>query len=175
MDRDELQQAMAAAVGEPLMGLEAELRVIRRLIRPAGRPFTDSDAGNTDAGGFGIVRLEGPMAGQAWLVDGFALSTGGASAAASCSVYVGQPGRVSADFDERNLVAFAGVLVGNSPSRFVSALTRPIAVLAGESGGLSFVLRGAVAAAQPITVRAWGQRVDVADVRFDSGPTWGNE
>lgn len=166
---------MAAAVGEPLMGLEAELRVIRRLINPAGRPFTDSDAGNTDAAGFGIVRLEGPMAGQAWLVDGFTFSTGGASAAGTLSVYVGQPGRTTTDFDERNLVAFAGALIGNTPSRFVSALTRPIAVLAGESGGLSFVLRGAVAAIQPCTVRLWGRRVDVGDVRFDSGPSWGQE
>jgi hypothetical protein len=149
---------------DPFGSLLGEVRMIRRLMAAAGRPFSTSDAANADGTGLAIVKFRGPANGQVWRLESVGISVTGASAAAVTAAYLGG----AVDPDEANLLPgfFLGALNGAGPSRGVIAPNRPAYVPGGVP--VLVVVRAAVANAQ-VLARIQGRVEELAEVQGSGG------
>jgi hypothetical protein len=149
---------------DPFGSLLGEVRMIRRLMAAAGRPFSTPDGANCDGAGLGIVRFRGPANGQVWRLESIGVSVSGASAAGVVAAYLGG----AVDPDESNLLPgfFLSALNGNAPSRGVLAPNRPAYVPGGTP--VLVVVRGAAAAAQ-VMARIQGRVEELAEVQGSGG------
>ena len=112
MNEQDLQLALAAALatpGGPLESIAVDLAIIRRLTKPGGRPVSVSDNGAL-SGGATTLTFRGPAVGRLWFVELAAITTDGASAAATAQLFMGQA-------VDDNMLGFVSAFQGNTPSR----------------------------------------------------------